>query len=100
MTDRCECLGWIGLLAHWARDRDLRLSVTAAVALENLDTDGKYRYGRGIYSLHPTMRMPSRPKVDVVFIHGLLGGVFYTWRQRRKGEHSIDAAGKFLRSKG
>ncbi|XP_051172225.1 protein SERAC1 isoform X2 [Leptopilina boulardi] len=44
--------GWIGILAAWSRDEDIRLSAPAARALANLDLDDNK------------------------------GGVFVTWRQR------------------
>ncbi|XP_015598964.1 protein SERAC1 isoform X2 [Cephus cinctus] len=76
--------GWIGILAKWLQNPDLRLSATAARALANLDIQdaSNEKYARRIYVLHPLHRNQSARKLDVVFVHGLLGGVFVTWRQR------------------
>lgn len=81
-------LGWIGILAGWLQNDDLRISSSAAKSLANLDHDDKFKcvYPQKIYLLYPTLRTETEPAVDVVFIHGLLGGVFYTWRQRLKNE--------------
>lgn len=50
----------------------------------NIDTDGNEgaKYPRHIYLLYPLHRIHAATKMDVVFLHGLLGGVFVTWRQR------------------
>ncbi|XP_050080237.1 protein SERAC1 [Anopheles maculipalpis] len=76
--------GWIGILARWKRDIDMRMQVTADLTLENLDQDDPngFRYAPKVYPLHPRGRQQAKPAVDVVFIHGLLGGVFVTWRQK------------------
>lgn len=91
-------VGWIGILANWARDSDMRLSVTAGRALANFDRDEQFKanYGRGIYSLHPILRTDGQSKVDVIFVHGLLGGVFYTWRQRKNNDVTLSIMGKVL----
>lgn len=76
--------GWIGILAEWSRNEDVRLSAPSARALANLDTDTNDNniYSRRIYLLHPMYRDKCQKKIDICFIHGLLGGVFVTWRQR------------------
>ncbi|XP_022905286.1 protein SERAC1 isoform X2 [Onthophagus taurus] len=91
LADEFHKIGWISILAKWAQDKDIRLSVTASRALANLDADDKNRviYQRGVYSLYPTMRSNEQAKVDVIFIHGLLGGVFYTWRQRNQADQTL-----------
>ncbi|KAF5276061.1 hypothetical protein FQA39_LY00857 [Lamprigera yunnana] len=77
--------GWITALAEWINDCDVRLSATAAKTLLNLDNN-KYSavYPNKIYILHPLHRVRDTALVDVVFVHGLLGGVFFTWRQHRQ----------------
>ncbi|XP_011352205.1 protein SERAC1 isoform X2 [Ooceraea biroi] len=76
--------GWIGILSRWSRSDDIRLSAQAICALANLDGDENEgaKYPQRIYLLHPSHRAHVATKMDVVFLHGLLGGVFVTWRQR------------------
>jgi len=71
-------------LSRWSRSDDIRLSAQAISALVNLDIDGneKAKYPQSVYLLHPLHRVHATTKMDVVFLHGLLGGVFVTWRQR------------------
>ncbi|XP_014602802.1 PREDICTED: protein SERAC1-like [Polistes canadensis] len=76
--------GWFGILVAWSKNKDIRLSVPAGCALANLDIDKNkhIKYPRHVYLLHPLHRTDTPSKLDVVFLHGLLGGVFITWRQR------------------
>ncbi|XP_033221806.1 protein SERAC1 isoform X2 [Belonocnema kinseyi] len=76
--------GWIGILVQWSRDKDFRLAAPAARALANLDVDDNKGeiYPPRIYPLYPLHRIQAERKMDIIFIHGLLGGVFVTWRQR------------------
>ncbi|XP_008212677.1 protein SERAC1 [Nasonia vitripennis] len=76
--------GWIGILASWSRHKDIRLAAPASRALANLDFDDNEdeKYSQRIYPLYPLHRVDFKKKLDVVFIHGLLGGIFVTWRQR------------------
>lgn len=67
--------GWVGILAKWSRNPDLRVQVTAAKVLANLDVDDpiRFHYKSRIYPLHPRTRIRKQPEVDIVFVHGLLG---------------------------
>lgn len=69
---------------EWSQSNDIKLSVPASRALANLDMDENQsvKYPRRIYLLHPLCKTRANVKLDVVFLHGLLGGVFITWRQR------------------
>jgi len=80
--------GWVGLLAEWKQDPNILVSLPATKALCNLDQEfGGHKYGPGIYLMLPNDRHVQHKNnrsnwgVDVVFVHGLMGGVFYTWRQ-------------------
>ncbi|PNF22236.1 Protein SERAC1 [Cryptotermes secundus] len=94
--------GCIGLLAQWKQHPDIRLSVPATRALANLDMDDtpEIKFSSHLHLLHPTMRHVDLPKLDVVFIHGLLGGVFFTWRQRGHEHTSPSILQKSSSSKG
>ncbi|CAH1994451.1 unnamed protein product [Acanthoscelides obtectus] len=81
--------GWIGVLYDWTKHDDVRISIPAARALANLDFDSQSIYNRYIYLLYPITRTSSGQELDVVFVHGLLGGVFYTWRQRKRGKNIL-----------
>jgi len=96
--------GFVSILSQWRQDPNLLVTLPASRALANLDQDfagsaasggNGPRYGPGVYpmlsQLHKN-RLNNNNKtgshatgVDVVFLHGLLGGVFYTWRQADPG---------------
>lgn len=88
-------IGWIGVLAKWVQHKDVRLSVTAGQALVNLDSSNErnYKFSQHVYLLHPLHRMHNEQKLDVIFIHGLLGGVFVTWRQRERDSVTLKLIG-------
>ncbi|XP_023242230.1 protein SERAC1-like [Centruroides sculpturatus] len=77
--------GWIRTLTSLSRSPHLELSLPASRALVNLDSD-KFSdevYEDGIYLLYPQLRGRDKHlNADVIFIHGLLGGAFRTWRQK------------------
>lgn len=79
--------GLIGVLAAWKQEPNLLVTLPATKALCNLDQEYGDVYEPGVYLLLPEHRSVrhlnelSNWGVDIVFIHGLLGGVFYSWRQ-------------------
>ncbi|XP_030753046.1 protein SERAC1 isoform X2 [Sitophilus oryzae] len=81
--------GWIGVLSEWCSHEDIHVSIPAARALANLDEDSSAQYSSNLYVLHPVNRTKQSQDIDVVFVHGLLGGVFFTWRQRTKDDVTI-----------
>ncbi|ALC38713.1 CG10383 [Drosophila busckii] len=88
--------GWVGALAEWQQCPDLRLQVISAKAMANLDHDdpNQSTYPPNVYPLHPRVRTRHKPKADIVFVHGLLGGVFITWRQRDRKPTELGLYGK------
>lgn len=88
--------GWVTILANWRNHPDLRLQVIASKALANLDYDDieTHHYPPNIFPLYPRKRQMSKPKADVIFVHGLLGGVFITWRQKDKNPSELGLYGK------
>lgn len=96
VVDDVFATGWVGVLAEMSRHPDLRVQVTAAKALTNMDADDHngYAYRSRVYPLYPLFCSRRRPDVDVVFVHGLLGGVFVTWRQKDRDEPQLGLYGK------
>jgi protein SERAC1 len=88
--------GWIGILSGWSHNIDIRLQVTASLALANLDHDDPNHcvFGPRVYQLYPTKRQKVAPKLDIVFVHGLLGGVFITWRQKDREVKNVSLSSK------
>ena len=86
--------GWVGRLAGWRSSPSLEVSLPAEKCLANMDAEyGGSIFSPGIYLLAPSERLVRHTNslsnwgVDVVFVHGLWGGLFFTWRQReREGE--------------
>ncbi|XP_058832131.1 protein SERAC1 isoform X2 [Topomyia yanbarensis] len=88
--------GWISILSRWQKDIDMRMQVTTDLTLSNLDRDDPncFSYESNVYPLYPKGRRKRRPDVDVIFIHGLLGGVFVTWRQKDLKPQAASLLGK------
>lgn len=84
--------GWVAIFAQWLRSSDIVLSLLATKALANLDAcaSGNCFYGDGVYLYHPQFTDSEPIEADVVFIHGLLGGPFKTWRQQDQPKHNLN----------
>ncbi|ODN06210.1 Protein SERAC1, partial [Orchesella cincta] len=78
--------GCLHLLAVAARSKDVKIILPARRALHNLDRESsKHVLHSGIYQLYPDYRTDeSKLEYDIVFVHGILGGAFRTWRQQDK----------------
>ncbi|XP_034235371.1 protein SERAC1-like isoform X2 [Thrips palmi] len=76
--------GWIGALAKWSRHSDASIALPCVKALANLDEDSldSTFYPHRVFPLHPPFRSNGDHKADVIFVHGLLGTIYVTWRQR------------------
>uniref|UniRef100_A0A3Q1IL27 Protein SERAC1 n=1 Tax=Anabas testudineus TaxID=64144 RepID=A0A3Q1IL27_ANATE len=75
--------GWVSLLAEMMQSPHVMHASHAARALANLDRETvEEKYQDGIYILHPQTRGNQPIKADVLFIHGILGAAFKTWRQK------------------
>ncbi|XP_037957146.1 protein SERAC1 [Teleopsis dalmanni] len=96
ITEHFYQSGWVSVLAHWQECSDIRLQVISAKTMANLDYDDPYHtiYPPNVYPLHPRTRTRAKPKADIVFIHGLLGGVFITWRQKDRKPTELGLYGK------
>lgn len=80
--------GWIHLLSNWQRDDDLRFQVFASTALNNLDKydSSNFKYQPKLYPLYPRGKINEKPALDLIFVHGILGGIWITWRVQRKSD--------------
>uniref|UniRef100_A0A8D0EB41 Protein SERAC1 n=1 Tax=Salvator merianae TaxID=96440 RepID=A0A8D0EB41_SALMN len=75
--------GWVSVLADMMKSPRVMESSHAARALANLDRETvQEKYPDGVYLLHPQYRTTEPIKADVLFVHGLLGAAFKTWRQQ------------------
>uniref|UniRef100_A0A8C5DJC0 Protein SERAC1 n=1 Tax=Gouania willdenowi TaxID=441366 RepID=A0A8C5DJC0_GOUWI len=75
--------GWVSVLAEMMQSPHVMQASYAARALANLDRETvKEKYQDGVYILHPQTRGNQSIKADVLFIHGILGAAFKTWRQK------------------
>ena len=73
----------LSLLMKWKRSPFVSLQITSSRILNNLDmyTNNVLHLRDGIYVLHPENRCEKPADIDIVFIHGIKGSPFYTWRQ-------------------
>uniref|UniRef100_W5KG27 Protein SERAC1 n=1 Tax=Astyanax mexicanus TaxID=7994 RepID=W5KG27_ASTMX len=75
--------GWVSVLAEMVQSPHIMQASHAARALANLDRDTEVqKYQDGVYVLHPHCRTNQPIKADILFVHGLLGAAFKTWRQK------------------
>ncbi|XP_027702436.1 protein SERAC1-like isoform X1 [Vombatus ursinus] len=75
--------GWVSILAEAAKSPHVVHASHAARTLANLDRETvQEKYQDGVYVLHPQYRTSQPIKADVLFIHGLMGAAFKTWRQQ------------------
>ncbi|KAK0131300.1 Protein SERAC1 [Merluccius polli] len=75
--------GWVSVLSEMMQSPHVMQASHAARALANLDRETvKEKYQDGVYVLHPQTRSDQPIKADVLFVHGLLGAAFKTWRQK------------------
>ncbi|KAM4866394.1 protein SERAC1 isoform 3-T4 [Thomomys bottae] len=74
--------GWVSIMAETLKSHQIMEASHAARTLANLDRETvKEKYQDGVYVLHPQYRTSQPIKADVLFIHGLMGAAFKTWRQ-------------------
>ncbi|XP_053448751.1 protein SERAC1 isoform X2 [Nycticebus coucang] len=75
--------GWVSIMAKAMKSRHIMEASHAARVLANLDRETvQEKYEDGVYVLHPQHRTSQPIKADVLFIHGLMGAAFKTWRQQ------------------
>jgi hypothetical protein len=73
---------WLGVLAQWLQSNQLELSLSAAKILYNLNQKTENNLlPKSLYLIHPIYLESENKDFDLVFVHGLLGGAFKTWRQ-------------------
>ncbi|KAG8522402.1 Protein SERAC1 [Galemys pyrenaicus] len=77
------CSGWVSILAEAMKSPQIMEASHAARTLANLDRETvREKYPDGVYVLHPQYRTSQPIKADVLFVHGLMGAAFKTWRQQ------------------
>ncbi|KAM6185321.1 protein SERAC1 isoform 2-T2 [Rhynchocyon petersi] len=85
--------GWVSLMAEAMKSQQIMEASHAARTLANLDRETvQEKYQDGVYVLHPQCRTSQPIKADVLFIHGLMGAAFKTWRQQDCDQAVTDKA--------
>ncbi|KAE9537664.1 hypothetical protein AGLY_006687 [Aphis glycines] len=78
--------GWISILFEWKNHQNFRIQSWANRTLLNMDDEdpinGNYMFGKQTVLLHPKNRYHQDAKIDIVLVHGLLGGVSFSWREK------------------
>ncbi|XP_025423884.1 protein SERAC1 isoform X2 [Sipha flava] len=78
--------GWISVLFNWKTHQNFRIQSWANRTLLNMDDEdpinGNYSFGKQTVLLHPKNRCQKDTKIDIVLVHGLLGGVSFSWREK------------------
>ncbi|XP_058291614.1 protein SERAC1 isoform X2 [Hylobates moloch] len=83
--------GWVSIVAEAMKSHHIMESSHAARILANLDRETvQEKYQDGVYVLHPQYRTSQPIKADVLFIHGLMGAAFKTWRQQDSEQAVIE----------
>ncbi|XP_033090828.1 protein SERAC1 isoform X1 [Trachypithecus francoisi] len=83
--------GWVSIMAEAMKSDRIMEASHAARILANLDRETvQEKYQDGVYVLHPQYRTRQPIKADVLFIHGLMGAAFKTWRQQDSEQAVIE----------
>uniref|UniRef100_A0A8C9DTM2 Protein SERAC1 n=1 Tax=Prolemur simus TaxID=1328070 RepID=A0A8C9DTM2_PROSS len=85
--------GWVSIVAEAMKSHHIMKVSHAARILANLDRETvQEKYQDGVYVLHPQHRTSQPIRADVLFIHGLMGAAFKTWRQQDSEQVVIEKA--------
>ncbi|XP_001371145.1 protein SERAC1 isoform X1 [Monodelphis domestica] len=85
--------GWVSILAEAVKSPQVIQASHAARTLANLDRETvQEKYEDGVFVLYPQYRSSQPIKADVLFIHGLMGAAFKTWRQQDSDKFEIEKA--------
>lgn len=81
--------GWIRILVQWLNSSDNQLILEAAKTLYNMSNEALLH--KSLYILNPIFNSDIlEVNCDIIFIHGLKGGVLKTWRQSDKIKSSSE----------
>jgi len=82
----CYDSGWISVLFEWKNHKNFRIQSWANRTLLNMDDrdpmNSNYKFGKQTVLLHPKNRSFENVKIDIVLVHGLLGGISFSWREK------------------